>query len=962
MAGSNRAVVGRSTTTEKSSGRWRHASRDADPAGRPIGTARLVSRSGGRIIPASGRVATLSGLLPTLINIKVSPAATPKTPTPSGTAASLTAASGNVSFSFARSRQTTAAIAGRFTRFSRGVCLAVVVFAGLIGVDRRGPAASAQEVTAKPLDFAHTIVPVLKKHCAECHTGGQRKGGLSINTRASLLQGGDSGPAAVAGKAAASEFLKRIRATDAETRMPPEGPRLTAAEIATLERWVDAGLPWEDGFTFGNRGYEPPLAPRRPALPAAVDGRDNPIDRILDAELAKRGAPRPATIDDATFARRVHLDLVGLLPEPDTLAKFLADPAPDRRRQLIATLLADDVAYAEHWLTFWNDLLRNDYTGTGFITGGRKQISGWLYRALVENKPYDQFARELIAPSPESEGFSAGIRWRGDVSAGQTVEIQFAQSVGQSFLGINLKCASCHDSFVDRWTLADSYGLAAVYSQQPLELHRCDKPLGRKATAAWLFPELGKIDNALPQPDRLRQLAALMTHPGNGRFTRTMVNRLWHRLMGRGIVHPTDAMQSPPFNADLLDHLASHLADNAYDLKKTLALICESQAYQSRVERLAANADEHGYSYRGPRVKRMTAEQFVDAVWQLTGSAPQRIDAPIVRGKRPVAVPPGTAAPAQGPTPPGAAASSAAGASASAAPAQVAAQWIWSTDGTGAPNPPSDQTITLRHRFALPAAPTHSVAALTVDNSYVLYVNGRRVAADDNWETVEIVSLAGFVKAGDNEILLVAKNGGAGPNPAAVCFEARITVPGHPVTHVRSSVDWQWTAKAPNGNGRFAMEPADWAPAVAASNPGIWQSRVAGEFAAAAAMGTASRLPMVRASLMRNDFLMRALGRPHREQIVSVRPAELTTLEAIDLNNGQILANYLQQGGRNLASRPWESPDALIDWLFRYALARPPAADEVVAAREALGSQITPQGVEDLLWCVAMLPEFQLVR
>lgn len=823
--------------------------------------------------------------------------------------------------------------------------------------------AAPETAIAKPFDFAHEIVPVLRKHCAECHTGGQRKGGLSFNTRATLLKGGDSGAAAIVGKAAASEIVKRVRASDADTRMPPEGPRLTAVEIAKLERWVDAGLPWEEGFTFGNRGYEPPLTPRRPVLPAAAPGRDNPIDRILDAELAKSGGERPAGVDDAAFARRVHLDLVGLLPEPETLAKFLDDRSPDRRRQLIATLLADDVAYAEHWLTFWNDLLRNDYTGTGFITGGRKQISAWLYRALAENKPYDQFARELIAPSPESEGFSAGIRWRGDVSAGQTVEIQFAQSVGQSFLGINLKCASCHDSFVDRWTLADSYGLAAVYSQQPLELHRCDKPLGQKATAAWLFPELGKIDNKLPQPDRLRQLAALMTHPGNGRFTRTIVNRLWHRLMGRGIVHPTDAMQTPPFNADLLDYLASHLADNAYDLKKTLALICESQAYQSRVEPLAANADEHGYSYRGPRAKRLTAEQFVDTVWQLTGAAPQRIDAPIVRGKRST-TPTAPTAPTT-PTANGNAngkpdASATAGTA--AGPAMAAAQWIWSTDGTGSPNPPADQTISLRHRFQLAGAPTNAVAAVTVDNSYVLYVNGRRVAADDSWESVEIVSLVGFAKAGDNEILLVAKNGGAGPNPAAACLEARLTVPGQPITIVRTSSEWEWSSKTPNGNGKFAVEPKDWAKAVAASNPGIWQGQVAAEFAAAANMGTASRLPMARASLMKNDFLMRALGRPHREQIVSVRPTELTTLEAIDLNNGQILANYLQQGGRNLAGRPWQSTDELIEWLFRFALSRPPTTEELATAREAVGDKITAQGVEDLLWCIAMLPEFQFVR
>ena len=159
------------------------------------------------------------------------------------------------------------------------------------------------------------------------------------------------------------------------------------------------------------------------------------------------------------------MDLTGLLPESSKLDSFLADARPIVAQTLVDRLLADDEAYAEHWLTFWNDLLRNDYGGTGFITSGRKQISGWLYESLLTNKPYDRFVRELIAPpTDESRGFIDGIKWRGEVSAGQTVEIQFAQSVSQSLLGINLKCASCHDSFVDRWKLDEAYGLAAIYS------------------------------------------------------------------------------------------------------------------------------------------------------------------------------------------------------------------------------------------------------------------------------------------------------------------------------------------------------------------------------------------------------------------------------------------------------------------------------------------------------------------
>src|SRR5262249_59476155 len=133
-----------------------------------------------------------------------------------------------------------------------------------------------------------------------------------------------------------------------------------------------------------------------------------------------------------------------------------------------------------HWLTFWNDLLRNDYQGTGYIDGGRKQITPWLYQSLYDNKPYDQFARELISPTPDSEGFAQGIKWRGSINASQVTELQFAQNVAQVFFGVNLKCASCHDSFIDGWKLADAYGLAAGIAHKPLEGQPWDKPTREK--------------------------------------------------------------------------------------------------------------------------------------------------------------------------------------------------------------------------------------------------------------------------------------------------------------------------------------------------------------------------------------------------------------------------------------------------------------------------------------------------
>jgi mono/diheme cytochrome c family protein len=794
--------------------------------------------------------------------------------------------------------------------------------------------ASAASGAPAKVDFSHQIVPILREHCGECHTGDKKKGSFSMNDRASLLAGGESGKAVLPGNSAKSPLIAAITSKDPDKQMPPKGTRLSPEKVKLLRDWIDAGAVWEEGFAFKKPAYEPPLKPRRPTLPPAVAGRTNPVDRILDADLAKRKAVPPKPVDDATFARRAHLDLVGLLPEPEALAKFLADKSADKRAALVRSLLTHDTAYAEHWLTFWNDLLRNDYSGTGFITGGRKQITKWLYRALVENRPYDQFARELIAYTPDSEGFAAGIKWRGDVSAGATTEIQFAQSVGQSFLGINLKCASCHDSFIDRWKLEEAYGLAAIYATGKLELHRCDKPVGKTAQASWLFPELGQVDAKAPQPERLKQLAALMTHPENGRFTRTIVNRLWHRLMGRGIVHPTDAMQSEPWNHDLLDFLATHLAENKFDLKKTLELIATSAAYQSHAQILGKDADEQAYAYAGPRAKRLTAEQFVDTVWQITGTAPTRFDAQIVRGK------PSTEA---------------------VEAMKLTGQWIWSHADAG--NAKAGETFTARKKFTLKSAPVRAGAVATADNEFKLYINGALVASGDNWENPEAIALETKLKAGANDIVLVAKNGGSGPNPAGVIFEARIKLADGSTETIGTDPTWETLKSPPDAKGKFKSEPAAAeGNAVAVANSALWNVKVGKQLATQLAQAATSTQPMVRASLLKNDFLMRALGRPHREQIVSVRPADLNTLEAIDLNNGQTLATRLEQGASRLLAKPWPSSDALAQWLYQFALARTPTPAELSLAREVLGEKPTSQGVQDLLWAVLMLPEFQLVR
>jgi uncharacterized protein DUF1549/uncharacterized protein DUF1553/cytochrome c len=789
---------------------------------------------------------------------------------------------------------------------------------------------------AEPLDFAHDIAPILRQHCGQCHTGDKKKGGYSMNTRAALIAGGESGAGVVAGKSDQSELIRRVLSPDKDERMPPEGERLSEKEVSRLKWWIDGGLVWEEGFAFRAATYEPPLKPRRMELPPIVAGRDNPVDRIVDAYFKQHEIARPAAVDDATLVRRMSLDLVGLLPPPERVPAFAADQRADKRDQLARELLADDVAYAEHWLTFWNDLLRNDYTGTGFITGGRKQITTWLYRSLIDNKPYDQMVRELIAPTADSEGFIQGIRWRGTVSASQSQEVQFAQNISQAFLGINMKCASCHDSFIDRWKLSESYGLAAIYSTQPLQIHRCDKPTGATAKAAWIYPELGQIDADAPQPQRLQQLAALLTHPENGRFTRTIVNRLWHRLMGRGIVHPVDAMHTEPWSADLLDWLAVDFAQHGYDLKHTLELICASDIYQGRTPAIDAAPDKDDYVFHGPLARRLTAEQFVDAVWQLTGAAPLRTDAQVVRAK----VKSGDASVATAPP--------------------LKAAWIWSN--SDAVNAPPGQTIAFRRQFKMAAAPSRAVAVITCDNEYRLLVNGREVAADDNWETVEVVALDAYLKPGDNEIIIVGKNAGAGPNAAGLIFEASIKLADDTQTTVATSADWQWTAAQPNARGQFRSPPTDWQPAVEIKPAAAWNSRVGQVLPALLHQVAAGPIRMVRASLVKSDALMRSLGRPNRDQIVTMRPSELTTLEAIDLANGEMLAAAIERGCKRWLPAKDQTTADVIKRLYLAALSRPPTAEELTAATNLLGQEPNAEVVQDLLWAVIMLPEFQLVR
>lgn len=805
--------------------------------------------------------------------------------------------------------------------------------------------ASLPPAAVGAIDFTRDIKPILDASCVKCHGRGKAKGGFRLDTLATFLQGGDSGPGAVPGKSAGSLIIELVSGLDPDNIMPVKGSRLTAKQVGLLRAWIDQGAVWPAGMSFAK---PPPvnLHPRNPPLPeeSAASG-PNPIDRLLQPYFAQHQVPRAPPVADRIFARRVYLDVLGLLPPPAELAAFESDPRPDKRARLVERLLADHRRYAEHWLGFWNDLLRNDYRGTGYIDGGRKQISGWLYAALAENKPFDKFVVELVNPAEASEGFVKGIVWRGAVNSSQTPPMQAAQNISQVFLGVNLKCASCHDSFINDWTLADAYGMAAVYADGPLEMFLCDKPTGKKMSAKFLFDELGAIRGDAPQAEKRRQLADLLTSKQNGRLTRTVVNRLWAKFMGRGLVEPVDEMDLPSWQPDLLDWLAEDLAAHGHDLKRTMRLILTSRAYQ----RPATSLDEQAHAdlvFTGPAVRRLSAEQFRDALGAVTGvwfeEAATTFD--LTAGE------------------------SAAAVSANLTPQP--AQWIWSESLAAAKAPA--ETIYLWKKFTLDRVPAEAFVAAACDNSFTLYVNGKKALTGNDFAHPNFANVRSHLREGENLFAVAAVNHtpdnkppvadrpprAEDANPAGFLLYARLR-DGSRILDFGTDTTWTWSRIKTNGWEKPGFAAMDAKPAVALGDAGAapWNlgTKLASTLSVALLHGE------VRASLVAADPLATALGRPAREQVLTVRPSAATTLQALEMTNGETLTRLLQRAAERVLAEKPASNRELVTQLYAKALGRNPTIKELQLAEESLGQPVQKEHVEDLLWAVAMLPEFQLI-
>jgi hypothetical protein len=303
-------------------------------------------------------------------------------------------------------------------------------------------------------------------------------------------------------------------------------------------------------------------------------------------------------------------------------------------------------------------------------------------------------------------------------------------------------------------------------------------------------------------------------------------------------------------------------------------------------------------------------------------------------------------------------------------------EWIWGQSQADGKPAPAGEILVFRTELRVPMAIKTGVAVLTVDNAFDLYINRRQVVSGDEWSKPQTVALTKWLKVQkndsepSNQIEIIARNAGAGPNLAGLFFEAHLTLEDGSSIKLASAADWTYSdegqAKKKLRAGKLV---GPWKKVVSAGRPSVYAG-VDEKLRTGLARGKMGDLMMVRAGLVKSDFLMRSLGRPNRDQIVTSRPADLTTLEAIDLSNGETLARALQSGAQRYAGTELSDRE-LVQQIFMAALTRPPTSEELSVCLDALklanvegedGLAARETVVQDLLWAVFMMPEFMMVR
>lgn len=366
-----------------------------------------------------------------------------------------------------------------------------------------------------------------------------------------------------------------------------------------------------------------PLGIKIEKLPPAK----NFVDELVHKKLKALGLPSSAVCDDATFLRRATVDIAGRLPTVEETEQFLADQSAKKRDELVDRLL-QSTDYADYFANKWSAVLRNKRR-QDVEKHSTFAFHEWIRESLHENKPYDQFVREILTATG-TPGQSPAVGWYREVkdSAAQL------EDTAQLFLGLRIQCARCHHHPFEKWSQQDYYGFAAFFSQvgrKRGQLPNEDRIFHKVGMATAQNPKtgqsvkptgLGASPFELPaEQDPRQSLADWMGAKENPFFSRSLVNRYWKHFFSRGLVDPEDDMRvtNPSSNPELLDALATDFAEHGFDLKHLVRTICISTTYQLTAEPNDWNQDDkQNFSRYYP--KRLNAEVLLDAIDQVTGT------------------------------------------------------------------------------------------------------------------------------------------------------------------------------------------------------------------------------------------------------------------------------------------------------------------------------------------------------
>jgi hypothetical protein len=387
------------------------------------------------------------------------------------------------------------------------------------------------------------------------------------------------------------------------------------------------------------RALVPLGAKPRDSRPWAFPKANNFIDEHVIAQWRKLGLPPSELCDDATFIRRVTLDIAGRLPTLEVTQAFLADKAADRHEKLVDRLLASP-DYADYFAGKWSAVLRNRRANSKDDARPTFAFHAWIRESLDKNVPFDEFVRGVLTAKGEAIK-EPPVAWYREV---KDVSSQ-VEDAAQLFLGQRIACAKCHHHPLEKWSTNDYWALAAFFTRVDVKAPKLDKKDKKNEPAvSWIVSlkpgraeaqnprtkefikaaGLDAPDAALtPDDDPRGKLVDWMADPKNPYFARTLVNRYWKHFLGRGLVEPEDDLRAtnPPSNPELLDALAKQFVDSKYDLKKLVRAICTSNTYRLSAIPNVHNADDRqNYSRFLPR--RLPAEVLYDAIDAVTLSKP----------------------------------------------------------------------------------------------------------------------------------------------------------------------------------------------------------------------------------------------------------------------------------------------------------------------------------------------------